>query len=1015
MHTPSTSTQLPSWQADQYPFLRLDGSGARKLAASGVAPLVALARGYQTVAAGEVTAFAEAEHLGGRNTRPHRLAVAVAGENDFTTIPWFDLQSLTYAEEFGTVAGAPTLELRPATPFHDERTATTSRYVHLRGPQSLLDIHPGTPADWIAGSATVLLTDGVIKADAALTAQLAAGGLAHDQLQVTSDMTRADARAKLRPLMLGIETDHRVLVVARLGRGHWNHDALWGDLTLSNRRVLLAFDPNFYQDHARWKQAQGLWEHAQRKQATPALLNLAPTLEGELQALTEDAPSEQSPSLDDWLMTNGTWPQLLERVESELPEQPPIDLFNGEHGKFRVSEDGLAVLELVDAKMGPDGRIQPATWEVLAPIGGRVTSVEVHRPPSDEEIRTGRFGVGLDKSIPYPSTCTLALTWQAHDDTAHTVKVTGPATLLMHPPSDWAKLQTDLPNSLLLHPAFPPKRGFDWLQGIKSNAAPPATEVVSWRAMGWVPTEGFSIPSFISGNTVISPEHQTGGRVLPGITEAVLPRAGGFSLPNMSTKVLGKKWRAKVFDALDDTYDALIRRQPFADEAIAPVVIAAGLRPTVPLKCSAVLYLQGPPGQGKSWTISLILAFHQNGKTWTNKHLPGSVKDTGTSVEQALAQTNVWVMDDLAPSPSRYQSDQEQAKLGDVIRNVHNGTAKRRSGVDLKAREVFTPRALLITSAENEHVINSVRDRTVILNISRSSINSAAVEDTNDFRDGSKAPARLTVAAVQLFQHEAASTSWEGGLTELDALRKRLTVLARRIIGGTNVEGKSPTRHVEMAVDLMLGLVPLWKLAKAVNHRPFLEVLDMDDDNSLWARVAGTLSQTFQAQAINSLGRATLAAVRDVLAAGNAHLLNASDLNQPPLGEGQDASNTALGWQKSADGTWRSRGVNIGYVRTINDHEMLLLHPGNALKAAQEHSPALLPHGTSEATAWGSLWNEKLVHPHYAAKGKPANRHAVDVKIDGHLKRFVPVHPDQILGESENGDNETTDGEAATP
>jgi len=97
---------------------------------------------------------------------------------------------------------------------------------------------------------------------------------------------------------------------------------------------------------------------------------------------------------------------------------------------------------------------------------------------------------------------------------------------------------------------------------------------------------------------------------------------------------------------------------------------------------------------------------------WGDK-LPGGAKDTMASTELAVSRANIWVIDDLAPTGDQRQTQAELARLGDLIRSVHNGSGKRRADQNMDLRATHDPRALLIITAENEHNGASVRDRIV--------------------------------------------------------------------------------------------------------------------------------------------------------------------------------------------------------------------------------------------------------------------------------------------------------------
>lgn len=612
--------------------------------------------------------------------------------------------------------------------------------------------------------------------------------------------------------------------------------------------------------------------------------------------------------------------------------------------------------------------------------------------------------------------------------------MTGPAVLLMYPAKEWDKHNATIPDSLLLHPEWPPA-GMKWLSAIKDNTDVPVQSIVSWSTMGWVPVEDSNICSFISGRTVLAINDAERGKTMAGVTDSVLPGASSFSLPPTHGIVDSNEWREQVRNDLRSLREHYVVLAPWTDVNVAAMVMAAGLRPAVPIDCTTAIYVQGPSGNGKSWTVSQVLSFHQKTGIWTAKKLPGSVKDTATGVEQAIAQSNIWVMDDLAPTTDNRLYALELAKVGDIIRAVFNKSSKRRSGVDLKAREVFVPHALLLVTAENPHTINSVRDRTIIVNLGLNSLRSdGAQQRMNRFRDDNRAPGRLMAAGVQAFQYLASVSTWTGMIDSIDrspvagtadsraedkfteSYRASYFRLATTIMATVKIEGKSDARHVEMAVDLMLGFVPLSILAKLVGDEDMLRLLDPENLDSLPARVARLVSVSFQSQSEQSPGMAVLEALKDTLAGGYAHIENFTDASKPPFPIANTNANTALGWLTDADGKARPVGTAIGSLHRPRGGNLdaILLNSTNAFDVAQKYHPSVLPAGSTPATTFRSLWSEGLIHPRYLEIGTQDGRPAVPIKRNKRTIRAVPVHIDIMLGTVVDNDALDTSGSMPT-
>jgi hypothetical protein len=1018
----STSAHpMTPWGPDDYaPHIRY--SGANKLANSGVAPLVAAARGYMTLETEAVPNFAERNSLGNRNNKRHAQLLNVTKRGETMVLLWYRADQVAESHSEGRTPVFTTMQLRPSAP-NTNAAGKLIKYENLVGSESVIDSNPATPTEWYNSAPKVLITEGVMKGDSALSALLRANGITDEELAITRETSRTSAIAKLHELMLRVPPVNRVLTLSLVGVGNWKNNDVWISLKLADRELMLAFDGDIDSNWNVWNQADKLWAFAVSKKAVVKLVDLKLSLDDELrQVVASDGGKVAKVGLDDYLAQHGTWPEILGRMRTELPDAPLRSRNSAEIGAWKVSVDGTSVQEFASIPALDGSPSGAADWKVQVNIGGRVIAVETHRAPSMQEVKTARFGSGLEEEdIPMRSTCKIELSWLNDDMTVETAIVTGPSTLLMYAPAEWDKRKADIPNNLLLHPEWPPEKGMKWLSAIKDNNDVPVEQKVSWTTMGWVPVEDSSVCSFIAGRTIISPTEEDQAKTVAGVDDRVLPGSSLFSLPDTPT-VMTEAWKKQVRIDLKAIREYYIDLAPWSNVNVAAVVLAAGLRPAVPVDCTTCIWVQGPPGQGKSWTVAQILSFHQKQATWTNKKLPGSMKDTATGVEQAISQANIWVMDDLAPSPDKRMNDMEQAKIGDIIRSVYNKSSKRRSGVDLKAREVFVPHALLVVTAENEHTINSVRDRTVILNLDKNSLRSDGVRKTMEvFRDHNRAPGRLTAASAQAFQHFAVMNGWttmleaitgvekpdgdESETTEEDfSMKAQYTAIAQRVISEVKVGGKSDARHVEMAVDLMLGLAPLAVLAGLVQDAEMLALMDTEREDCLPARVAHVLATSFQSQGEATPGRAVIEAIRNLIAAGGAHILNGSDPGLPPLANGDYIGNRALGWQVDGQDKPRPLGVAIGALSAASrggEMDCIMLNPTNAFDAAQKRYPTTLPPGTSAATSFGSLWNEGLIHDRFLLKGRDGTRHGIVFNLGGRSARVVPIHIDKIMGDLE--------------
>ncbi|TFD94007.1 hypothetical protein E3T61_03135 [Cryobacterium lactosi] len=1005
------------WNPDEYGS-RLSASGAGLLA-TGVAPLVAVARGYQTLATdSEVSEFAKLHSFGARSQLKHRLLLENT-KDEATFIPWYSVGKLIRAQQPAGNSWPDALQLRPSARF-ENATGVLTEYVMASGYESVLDAHPATPHEWLQQSPNLLVAEGTVAGDTALTALLREHGMDAELRGVSG--SRAEAAQRLRDLMLRVPQEHQVTILNMVGAHRWNGKTVWDELELRGREVVLALDTDPASDWGAWTNLEDFRSFLTGRGASVRWVDVASTAHSGAPLTVTDSNGEhacnaalaEGRGLVSFFADSGSSVGLLLGRSGDLPIKPARKRADAAIGQWKVTEDGNAV-ELF-AVHYPD---QIASWRIMTRLGGRVSAIEVHRIPSDAEARTGIFGASdhpgpHDEMPPHDSTCRVEVQWLAVDETVKTASVTGPAALLMRKPKEWDIAKGHIPNELLAEPDWPPQ-GMDWLKAVKRNNETPPTRSVRWATMGWVPVEGSSVCSFISGRTIISPNSVDRQRTLAGVSDLVLPGSSGFSLPPMNEDVMSPSWIRQVRDDLIAVREAYINNAPWTDANVGAVVLAAGMRPAVPVTCTTSIWLQGPPGSAKSWTASMMLAFHQNSQKWTDKSLPGSMKDTPTGSEQALAQSNIWVMDDLAPSPSRQSNDSEQRNIGEIVRSVYNHSAKRRSGVDLKARELFVPHALLVVTSENEHSINSVRDRAIIVEFGADALRSDEARDQMvRFRDHNRAPGRLLVAAVQAYQYLAMRDGWaplveslrgvsyDGGTlgercSDVSVMDQYLRV-ARDVLSRVKASGKSDARHVEMAVDLMLGLDPLKNLAELVGDTETADLLDVSRSDSLPARVAAFAASSFRSQLGATPGLVFLEAVRNILAAGQAHVENASKPNLPPLPEGDVFGNRALGWQPDGKGILRPLGESIGELKKTRGGatDTIMLHATNAFSSAQRHHRKLLPAGSSARAVLESVWGEKLTHPECE---REIGRVDIKYKVNGRQRRGVPIQLNQILGE----------------
>ncbi len=965
------------WTAPDYdPFVIMDG--ARKLADSGVAPLVAAARGYSTVLdkAG-VKAIAERSSvMTGVRSLAARYNRMIVDDEDILVIPWYQAALVT---EQGLSTKPTTTQLRPSKPQLDSKKGKLAKYEFTPGEQTNLDLHPATPIEWVLSGLQVLITEGVLKADSALTAQLRSAGVSDDELALPKDP--ATARQTLHDLMLKVPRDQRVPIFALGGVGNWRDHPEWRAIKVSDRKVLVAFDGDTASNHAVWKQAKDVFAFlSDVKHGQPHLVNLS-SVEVETRKLELGMDPTEKLGIDDYLTKVGNWTEVLSLAQPNLPDEPPRSDEEGYSvGAWRVNPDHPHIVEEFAQEISPfDGSKQQARWVKRCGIGARIVSSESARRPSQEEITSGHIDPDLTDELS-SATCTIEVKFlkpnRTEDDDLTTVNITGPVRILNYPPADWLRYEAKIPPELLMHAEWPPRKGLEWLAAIKANRPEDVTYKNGWEAMGWVPVEG-SYPAFIVGNQVIGRAEQDQQRTIIGVTERNLSGASSFGVIDNFFDVDLDAWKKQVRDDIRTVLDTYIESGFWKSRATASAVVAAMLRPTIPARVTATVYLYGPPRAGKTYSAAFIMAgWSATPGTWSVHHLPGAADDTAASTEYALARTPIWVADDFAPSIDRRQSESMEAAISRNIRAVHNHSTRRRMNPDMKQQQIALPGALFVVTAENEPQINSIRERIIALDIPKDAISKdpEVAERMEHLAGVDGAPARLVAAMIRYWTlpDERVGNTWSEKMKTLRYQIQDVKRTATRVLSTKyGIDPGEATRHAEQAADLAISYTVLYLLAGWVGipeDDPLMSKLSTLEGSyplDLFELAAGTVKSQRQ----STPGRALVQAVALLMTSNRGYLDNPSMSGVQPVTNLPDDENgiraarmnRALGWTYDPlRATWTPKGVPLGYFGFTGGEFLCLFDPTNTFRAAQQAYPHLIPPGQTQKASWTSVWTEEL-------------------------------------------------------
>ncbi|MCU6481282.1 hypothetical protein [Arthrobacter sp. A2-55] len=997
---------LPTWVPEDYHSF-IAGSGAEKLADSGVAPLVAAARGYQRI---DHTNFAdEAKTMGVKLTtgqgRRWKQSLGKPGK-DAMQMPWYSVASIQISERRNSELVPLAYQLRPEFPDLD-KSGKPMKYEFVAGAVTPLDLHPGTPIDWIDTTPVVMFAEGMLKGDSALSAYLHANGASWDELRCDGD---EDPRAKLRALMDRIPAADRVLVISIAGiyNAH-QHPIDWREIDLKDRIGWIAFDADLAINPSVHLAAQKLFLQLDEKSKMSKILFLNPEVN------SDDGGGMAKAGVDDYLAKAGTWDQLVNQLTTKMPDAP-VRNAEDRAGNWRISKDGLSAEECVPVNNGPGGTVGGYNWEYRLDLGGRIMSLEAVRQPTDQELRTGLFDPDVAPYDVDETQVEIEVSWKGGDHN-HSAIVTGPENILNYMPADWVRQGATIPRELLLHPSWPPRaqKGESWLAAVKGHRSEEVVFKTRWMRMGWVPVDKED-PVFLVGDQIIG-DSDLGGTAVCGVDERRVPMAQHFGVGDL---VDGDYTEAGYRDMIRADFravlDAYIGSQAWTEEATAAIVLATALRPTIPLRPRTSVYLWGSKGSGKSWSAQAMMYFWARHKDDWQGELPGQAKDTAAAIENALSYTPIWVIDDLAPSSMRHQSEAEDAKLSDMTRAVFNNAGKHRMNADMTSRRTRRPMTQLVMTAENELVTPSVKERLIPVNVGPGKLNPdrTPTDRINELAREEGLQARFTSHMIRYIRHAAAHTPgrWESYVERLEEIRRQVRKSAEIIMKETGATGGSLERITSLAADTLLTFEVLKMMAQDLGmDNAFVEQFGIE---GLGHGIVELVNNTHTENRQSAPGASLIRALSALLASGGAHVISGDDPSRPPIEgteSGESLANHRLGWGAGgSDGSLRPAGMSIGTVITQKDEtgvprKVILFDLNTAFSKAQAAYPNLIPYGQGAASGWGGAWDEGLaadfVKRTLNKHGKPlktARRRIGSGSVSG-----VPIEVETIL----NGGKET--------
>lgn len=978
----------------------LSGSGASKLGQSVVAPVVACARGYLTMTRDTVRDVMKANVISPQSTAGKQLVRGV-GDMDALLMPWFAPEYVTeYWRNGFIVPSSVQYRPHPANVAVDPKTGKIRKYENLAGQQLVLGVHPATPPSWLTEAVpVVMLAEGALKGDSALTALLRANGISDAELSYQDGDEDPDtARRRLRTLLEtripsgGVKgTDGRVLIITLVGVTTWRQNPEWNSLRLKATAVWVALDGDVGTNPNVWKQASDLFEHLRHRDAKPLLVDLS------------DVPTEDGHKvgIDDYFATGKNWRDMTSHLSLRLPDRPRRDDSGVD---VRMDEQTRTFQKKVDG--GPN---QQSQWTTMAGMIARVTNIDQKRAVSPGEAATGIY----DETAPLDpdgNRCQVEVSWfDPKDDAPKVGIVEGPIEIVSTQPSRWRdpRISADVPPEVHMIGDWPPSDpGF--LKAMKLHRLEQTNTRSSWSHMGWVPVPGKS-PVFIVGKQVIGVEGDDPSLASSAVTSAVLQNAELFGVVVCDDT-------SEVVDAARNVLETYFGC--WSNRRDASTMLSLAMRPVVPIQSHLVACLTGHSGLGKSFSSAAIMAFWQpHPDIWGNRSLPGSASDTASDAEVSVSVTPIWVIDDQAPSSDPMAQARGQAKVNEIIRNVHNGGSKGRRRQDMSAQQKFTPRAVLVVSAESPPQEQSIINRIIHIQAQAGFLVPDREPTTRLLKmmSTSNDAAKITGYALTRMATMAAENGWKTvrdyWASNFEFVKDNL----ERKLKAANSDAGDPTRRSEVVADLAMGAMLLcFTIDELGLKAEFPNLMDQ-----MMADMFSIADDGFNENRTVDVGEETVHRLRTLLGSGQAHIIGAGVAGPPvvvgPTGSKSkaDQANQNLGWDLAASASQDSRplGARIGvllYDRVNNNEPVVIIDPRAALALIQQkwgHD------GHSAASTWNAVWQAGKCYDRTWTrkkrnKGSQAADHVIRVMVDGNTFDGVPFSLASLANISEEGVNQ---------
>lgn len=432
--------------------------------------------------------------------------------------------------------------------------------------------------------------------------------------------------------------------------------------------------------------------------------------------------------------------------------------------------------------------------------------------------------------------------------------------------------------------------------------------------------------------------------------------------------------------------------------ALGALIVARSLLPGTP--AMGTPYLVGPPSAGKTllarvWTSCFGERFGER------PYLSFSSTSAGVEVKLADARNMVALVDDFRPSGNEIET---MTKVVDQIaRGAYDGAVKSRSTRDLKAMEVPQISGSVVLTGEElptqGSASNSTIQRLIVLRIRAGSDpayemmsylareNTRPQQTATGFMIGVLArmldeavdveestPIRKATKSAQKVASQL--SEWQELLTE-DTVNRTLTSPTAR-----------PSERTKTVIkDLLLGGSLLMHIA----HELGVISSPKDEDRvvkALTTAASWALSETAQIVSDTSPSNNIRDAVTTMLGHGSGHLVTAEG-NAPA-----DVTARTWGWTQRADGPWEKHGDHVGFVVRSGAEIVVALNPQMTAKALRFSSGDRTITSTRIQQQISSAMDES--GEPILAKGAGSHDPRRRVTINGQTQKMLLVRPEAV-------------------